>query len=178
MKRIISGVLTLMGSMVIVSCDSSGGDSSGGESTAIRTALLDSGGCAKIEGTGSAGDLSGLYDITNYSAPAVNVIYASVSTTGALTEYDYDADSVGSGLNCYFKRQEKFSSFTNIIDDQYYWTFANPFPDQTTCAYVRDEINVTVTSGGASFSTPEFGQYAAWRKLGNLTTEDLSLCAQ
>ena len=130
-------------------------------------------GCPSIEGTGVTG-IEGIYDITNYATSPVNVLYTSIGRDGIATDFDFDNDEFGSGLNCFVKGQEGFASFTRISGDRYSWTFGNPFND-TGCAYARDEVIIETSADILTISNTS-GATIDWRIVSDANLSDLTTC--
>ena len=130
-------------------------------------------GCPSIEGSGVTG-IEGIYDITNYATSPVNVVYTSIGRDGIATDFDFDNDDVGGGLNCFVKGQEGLASFTRISGDRYAWTFGNPFND-TGCAYARDEVIIQTSADTLTISNTS-GATIDWRIVNDASLSDLTKC--
>lgn len=159
---------------LMAGCDSSGG-SSGGGSAGLSVVQVTSGdGCPVVGGTGSAGILQGVYDITDYGQVPTNVMYTVVTPDGGATDFDYQGDSLGNSQNCFIKGQEGFSSITQVNGNRYLWTFADPFMDTSGCAYASDEVFVSDQGDTISIALSGGGA-VSWRKA-NAAITDLIPC--
>jgi len=171
----LNKMLVVLGAMVLIpGCDSSGG-SSGGSSAGLSVVQVTSGdGCPLVGGTGDAGIMEGVFDITDYGRVPTNVMYTVITPDGGATEFDYQGDSMGNGENCFIKGQEGFSSITQVNGDRYLWTFADPFMATTGCVYASDEVYVTNRGDTISIALSGGGD-VSWRKA-NAAITDLIPC--
>ena len=158
-------------SVLLASCGS--GDSGTGNSGPIGLLALDDAGCPRIEGTGDAGSLEGIYDVTDYRRVPVDVMYTVIGPDGGATDFDYDGDSVGSGGNCFIKRQEGFASFTRIRDNRYLWTFNNP--DENGCAYESDDLFIDIEADTVNIKNSSGTASTTWREVA-VAASDLIQC--
>lgn len=155
--------------MVLAGC---GGGSTGG-SLPVVVAQSDGSGCPPIEGTGNAGGLQGIYDVTDYTRSPANVVYTVIGPDGGSTDFDYDGDNHGSGGNCFIKRHEGFASFTLLQSNRYLWTFANP--DSTGCPYARDDVFIDRSGSTVTISNTSGSASINWRAV-DVTANDLIQC--
>jgi len=159
--------------LAIAGCDSSSGGSGGG-SGGLSVVQVTGGGCPTIAGTGNAGSMEGIYDITDYRRSPTNVMYTVVTSDGGATDFDYQADSVGNGGNCFVKSQEGFASITHVNGERYLWTFADPFVETSGCAYASDEVFVRREGDFVSIAL-NGGASVKWRKV-DVRVGDLIPC--
>ena len=169
--KMFSRVMICATSVLLASCGS--GDSGGGSPGQIGLLALDDSGCPSIEGTGDPGVLEGIYDVTDYRRAPVNVMYTVIGPDGGATDFDYDGDSVGSGGNCFIKRQEGFASFTKIRDNRYLWTFNNP--DENGCAYASDDLFIDIDAETVNISNSSGTASTTWREVA-IVASDLIQC--
>ncbi len=107
--------------------------------------------------SGNSGTLSGLWDLTETEDGLQDVVYLEFRSDSAFTFYDYEADSFGTGENCYGILSLPYESLGN---SQY-----DIGGEVITAVINGDQLTITDSEGTFTFA-----------RLTGISSTDLNAC--